>query len=161
MYRKLVVVGIICITVLLVLSSGVSALVQTRYSLSDAKSSISVSSGEDYKVWIRAGMFRYDSYVLGWFHEGKFGLGWDMMVYNTGDTNISGFFQVKITKLNGEPIGNNTRPFSIEPDGGSGIGGATIFDLHPIICINLTVEIGNTTYSKSGYEIGPFVLLVD
>jgi hypothetical protein len=160
MNRKLVVVGIICLSVLFVLNSNASAFTQTDFILNKTESPISVSSGEEYKVWIRAGMFRYDSYVLGWFHEGKFGLGWDMMVYNTGDTIISGVLSCKTTKLNGEPIFDKILPFSVEPDFGKGLGGITL-ELCPINFINLTVQVGDMTYSKSGYEIGPFVVLVD
>jgi len=150
MLKKLLMVETICTVVLLVLS--VPALAQTHFSLSKAKSSISVSSGEDYEVYIGAGMYREEG-------DGTFGLGWVMTVNNIGDTNISGVFYMKTMTLSGEVICDEIYPFSLDPLIGVGVGGWTI-ELIPINFINLSVEIGNKTYSKSGYEIGPFVLLV-
>jgi len=67
MLKKLLMVETICTVVLLVLS--VPALAQTHFSLSKAKSSISVSSGEDYEVYIGAGMYREEG-------DGTFGCWW-------------------------------------------------------------------------------------
>lgn len=153
MLKKLLMVETICTMVLLVLSSSVPALAQTHFSLSKAKSSISVSSGEDYEVYIGAGIHREEG-------NGTFGLGWVMTVNNIGDTNISGVFYMKTMTLSGEVICDEIYPFSLAyPLIGVSVGGWTI-ELIPINFINLSVEIGNKTYSKSGYEIGPFVLLV-
>ena len=149
--NKKILTGIIVVAVLL--GSSVPAIAQTHFSLSKTKSSILISSGEDYEVYIGAGMYRE-------YGNGTFGLGWTMTVDNTGDTNISGVFYTKTTKLNGEPLLINMHSFYLYPGWGSGVGGWTI-ELIPINFINLSVEIGNKTYSKSGYEIGPFVLLVD
>lgn len=98
----------------------------------------------------------------GWRRDegnGTFGIGWVMTVNNIGDTNISGVMYCKTTKLNGEPLLFEWSSFSLYPGTGCGYGGWTI-ELVPINFINLSVEIGNKTYSRSGYEIGPFVLLV-
>jgi hypothetical protein len=111
-----------------------------------------VSLLPDYNVYIGAGFFRE--------HGGKFGLGWHMTVENTGDTNVTGVMYENETTLTGKVISNGSGPFSITPCMSVSTGGCSFLDLHPIELINLTVQIGNMTYSKSGYEIGPFVLLV-
>ena len=83
-----------------------------------------------------------------------------MIVKNTGDTTITGAMYDKTTTLFGEVISNGYGPFSIPLGFEIGTGGLMLLDFHPINHIDLTVEVGNMTYSKSGYEIGPFVLLV-
>ena len=153
MLKKLCILEAICLVVLLILGSSVSALTQTHFTLSKTESSISVSSGEDYEVFIGAGWRREEG-------NGTFGIGWHATVNNIGDTNISGVFYCKTTKLNGEPLSIGMDSFSLYPGWGVGWGGWTI-ELVPINFINLSVEIGNKTYSRSGYEIGPFVILVD
>jgi hypothetical protein len=146
--KKILVVGII----LLFLGSSVPALATTQSFVSKTISSISVSSVEDYKVYIGAGINRE-------YGEGKFGLGWHMTVENTGDTNISGFTYDKETTLLGKLVDNGSGLFSLLPGTGFSVG-SWLLDFHPISFINLTVVVGNMTYSKSGYGIGPFVLLV-
>jgi hypothetical protein len=145
--KKIIVVGII----LLFLGSSVPALAKTQFSLSRTTSSISASLAEDYQVYIGAGINRE--------YEGKFGLGWHMTVMNTGDTNITGATYNKETTLFGKVVDNGSRPFSLIPDMGFSEGSASL-DFHPITLINLTVVVENMTYSKSGYGIGPFVLLM-
>ena len=154
--RKIIALGIM----LLFLGSSVPALAQTHFALSMTESSILVSSGEDYEVYIGAGMVRYDKAEM-FRKEGKFGIGWYMLVEKTGDTPINGICYMKTMTISGEIICDEIYPFSIDyPFIWKAFSGATI-DLHPINYINLTVEIGNNTYSRYGYEIGPFVLLVD
>jgi hypothetical protein len=149
--KKPLIVVSICAVVLLVLGSSVPALAQTHFSLSKVIPSNSALLAEDYQVYIGAGMLRA---------QGKFGFGWNMTVVNTGDTPINGVFYMTTMTLSREVICDEITPFSITyPIISVGFRGATI-DLHPINFINLSVEIGNMTYSKSGFEIGPFVLLV-
>ncbi len=136
------------------MSSNVSALAQTHFTLSKTESSISVSSGEDYEVYIGAGWLR----DVG---NGTFGLGWHMTVNNIGDTNISGFMYCKTTKLNGKLIGDEIYPFFLAYSNESITVGGWIIDFIPINFIELSVKIGDKTYSRSGYEIGSFVLMVD
>jgi hypothetical protein len=154
MIKKLFIVETICVVILLLLCSSVSALAQTHFPLSKTESSISVSSGEDYEVYIGAGWFRDEG-------NGTFGLGWHMTVNNTGNTSISGVMYCKTTKLNGELIGDGFWPFSLAYPVISTTVGGWIIDFIPINFIYLSIEIGNKTYSRSGYEICSFVLLVD
>jgi hypothetical protein len=141
----------ICAVVLLVLGSSVPALAKTQSSLSKTIPSISASLSEDYQVYIGAGINRE--------HEGKFGLGWHITVENTGDTNITGAMYNKETTLFGKVVDNGSGPFSLIPGMGISVGSWSL-DFHPITLINLTVVVENMTHSKSGYGIGPFVLLV-
>jgi hypothetical protein len=145
--KKIIVVGVI----LLFLGSSVPALAKTQSSLSKTIPSISALSAEDYQVYIGAGINRE--------YEGKFGLGWHMTVMNSGDTNITGTTYNKETTLFGKVVDNGSGPFSLLPGTGFSVGSA-LLDFHPISFINLTVVVGNMTYSKSGYGIGPFVLLL-
>jgi hypothetical protein len=147
--KKIIVVGII----LLFLGSSVPALAKTHSSLPKTTISSISTSSEDYEVYIGAGINRM-------YGEGKFGWGWHMFVENTGDTNITGAWYENTTTLSGEVIGNGYTPFSIPPGVGEGPGSVTLLDFHPITLINLTVVVENMTYSKSGYEIGPFVILI-
>lgn len=147
--KKIIVVGII----LLFLGSSVPALAKTHSSLPKTiLSSISTSS-EDYEVYIGAG-------IIGMYGERKFGLGYHMSVQNTGDTNITGAFYENFTTLSGEVIGNSYNTFFLEPGIGEGGGSADLFSFPLIKRITITVVVENMTYSKTGYEIGPFVLLV-
>jgi len=146
--KKIIVVGVI----LLFLGSSIPALATTQSSLSKTIPSISTSSSEDYKVYIGAGFYRE--------HEGKFGWGWHMTVEDTGDTNITGVMYDKETTLSGKVVDNGSGPFSLIPGMSVGAASVSLLDFHPITLINLTVVVGNMTYSKSGYGIGPFVLLV-
>jgi len=151
MNTKPLIVVSICAVVLLVMGSSVLAVAKTQSSLSKTIPSISALYAEDYQVYIGGGMLRA---------QGKFGFGWNMTVVNTGDTPINGVFYMTTMTLSREVICDEITPFSIAyPIISVGFRGATI-DLHPINFINLSVEIGNMTYSKSGFEIGPFVLLV-
>jgi len=147
--KKIIVVGII----LLFLGSSVPALAKTQSSLSKTIPSISALSAEDYQVYIGAGINRY-------YGEGKFGWGWHMTVENTGDTNITGAMYNKETTLSGKIVDNGSGTFSLRPGFGTGLGTVILLDFHPITLINLTVVVENMTYSKSGYGIGPFVLIV-
>jgi len=146
--KKIIVVGVI----LLFLSSSVPALAKTQSSLSKTIPSISVSSAESYKVYIGAGIFR--------MYWGKFGLGWHMTVVNTGDTNITGVMNCTETTLSGKYITGGGGPFSLMPVQIDGLSVCGFFVLPPIKLINLTIVVENMTYSKTGYEIGPFVLLM-
>ncbi|MBE3122904.1 MAG: hypothetical protein IMZ53_00240 [Thermoplasmata archaeon] len=141
----------ICAVVLLVLGSSVPALAKPQSSLPKTIISSISTSSEDYKVYIGAGINRE-------YGEGKFGLGWHMTVENTGDTNINGFTYDKETTLLGKLVDNGSGPFSLLPGTGFSVG-SWLLDFHPISFINLTVVVGNMTYSKSGYGIGPFVLM--
>jgi hypothetical protein len=155
--KKIIVLGIILV---ILLGSSISALAQTHYTSSKTESSISVSSGEDYDVYIGAGMFRFDKAEL-FRKEGKFGFGWYMLIEKTGDTPINGICYMKTMTLSGKVICDEFYPFSIDdPVIAVAFSGAT-GGFPPINYINLSVEIGNMTYSRSGYEIGLFVLLVD
>ena len=146
--KKILVVGII----LLFLSLSIPAFAKPQYLVSKALPSISTSSSEDYKVYIGAGFYRV--------HEGKFGWGWHMTVEDTGDTNITGFMYDNETTLSGKIISNGGGPFFIMPGGSVGTASVTLLDFHPITRIYLAVVVEDMTYSKSGYEIGPLVLLV-
>ena len=147
--KKIMVIGII----LLFLGSSVPVLGKTHSSLPKTiLSSISTSS-EDYEVYIGAG-------IIDMYGERKFGLGYHMSVQNTGDTNITGAFYENFTTLSGEVIGNSYNTFFMEPGIGEGLGSAGLFFFPPIKRITLTVVVENMTYSKTGYEIGPFVLLI-
>jgi hypothetical protein len=131
--KKIIVVGII----LLFLGSSVPALAKTQ-------------SSEHYKVYIGAGVYHE--------HEGKIGYGWHMTVENDGDTTITVVRSYNETTLSGKVLFNSSfPPISLPPGGWTGCGGA---DFYPIARIYLTVVVGNMTYSKTGYMIGPFVLLV-
>jgi hypothetical protein len=94
-------------------------------------------------------------------HGGKIGLGWHMSVENTGDTNITGFFYERETTLFGKILNNGSDPFSLRPGSGVSTASFIVLGLHRIWLLNLTVVVENMTYSKSGYWIGPLVLLVD
>jgi len=146
--KKIIVIGVI----LLFLGSSVPALAKTQSSLSDTIPSNSASSDENCTVYIGAGFFRqYDDW--------KFGLGWHMTVIDTGDMNVTGFFYDNETTLFGKVLLGNTGPFSLAP-GETVVASSSFFHLHQLVFVHLTVKIGNMTYSKSGYGIGPFVLLV-
>ena len=153
MYKKPLIVVSIVAVVLLVLCSSVSAFAKTNFSFSKTIPSISALSSENYQTYIGAGIIRK--------YEGKFGLGWHMIVINTGDTTITGAMYVKTTTLSGEVICYGYYdPSSIPPGFEVRTGGVMLLDFHPINRIDLTVVVENMTYSRSGYEIGPFVLLV-
>jgi len=153
MDKKPLIMVSICTVVLLVLGSSVPALAKTHFSLSKTIPLISTSSAEDYKVYIGAGFFRE--------YEGKIGWGWHMTVENTGDTNITGAMYGNETTLSGKVVFNESGTFSLRPGCSSGWGLATLLDFPLITLINLTVVVENMTYSRFGYGIGPFVLLVD
>jgi len=82
-----------------------------------------------------------------------------MSVENTGDTNITGAWIENFTTLSGQVIGTSYNTFFMEPGIGEGGGSAMLLPFHPITRITLTVVVENMTYSKTGYMIGPFVLL--
>jgi len=151
MDKKPLIVVSLCAVVLLVLGPSAPALAQTHFSLSKVMPSNSTLLDEDYQVYIGAGIIRE--------YEGKFGFGWHMTVMNIGDTNITGSMNSKEITLFGKVVDNWSGPFSLEPDSGTSVGSA-VLDFHPITRINLTIVVENMTYSKSGYGIGPFVLLV-
>ena len=152
MDKKPLIVVSICAVVLLLLCSSVSVLAKTNFSFSEKIPSISALSSENYQMYIGAGFFRK--------YEGKFGLGWHMIVKNTGDTTITGAMYDKTTTLFGEVICYGYGPFSIPPGFEIGSAGCILYDFHPINRIDLTVVVENMSYSRSGYEIGPFVLLI-
>jgi len=143
---------VVCV-IMLFLGSSVPALATTQPSVSKTTPSSPASSAEDYKVYIGTGINRD-------YGEGKFGWGWHMYVENTGDTNITGAMYDIETTLFGEVVDNGSGTFSLRPGCGSGCGTVILLDFHPITLITLTVVVGNMTYSKSGYSIGPFVLLL-
>jgi len=144
--KKIIVVGII----LLFLGSSVPALAKTQSSLSKTIPSISALSAEDYQVYIGAGMYRE--------HEGKIGYGWHMTVENDGDTTITVVRSYNETTLSGKVLFNNSfPPISLGPGGWINCGGT---NFHLIARIYLTVVVGNITYSKTGYMIGVFVIIV-
>jgi hypothetical protein len=145
-------IGVSICAVVLLLGSSVPAVARTQSSLPKTMPPISPSSAENYEVYIGAGIIRE--------YEQKFGLGWHMTVMNTGDTNITGSTSSKEITLFGKVVDNWSQPFSLRPGIGFSIGSA-VLDFHPITLITLTVVVENTTYSKSGYGIGPFVILVD
>jgi len=146
--KKIIVVGII----LLFIGSSVPALAKTHSSLPETIISSISTSSEDYQVYIGAG-------IIGFYSERNFGFGWHMSVENTGDTNITGAFIENFTTLSGKVIGNSYNTFFMEPGIGEGGGSAMLLPFHPITRITLTVVVENMTYSKTGYMIGPFVLL--
>jgi hypothetical protein len=146
--KKIIVVGII----LLFLGSSVPAVAKTHSSLPETIISSISTSSEDYQVYIGAGMFSI-------YGERKFGFGWHTGVLNTGDTNITGAFIENYTTLSGKVIGNSYNTFSLGPGIGTGEGAANLLDFPPITRITLTVVVENMTYTKTGFEIGPFVLL--
>jgi hypothetical protein len=110
------------------------------------------ASAQAYIVYIGAGFFRING-------EGNFGMGWHTTVENTGDTNITGFMYNEETTLSGKIVDYGNGSFSLWPGMSVGTSSAILLDFHPITRITLTVIVENTTYSKSGYSIGPFVLL--
>jgi len=131
--KKIIVVGII----LLFIGSSIPALAKTQ-------------SSEHYKVYIGAGTYRE--------HEGKIGYGYHMTVENDGDTTITVVRFYNETTLSGKVLFNNSLPpISLGP-GGYIFWGGTNF--HPIARIYLTVVVGNITYSKTGFMIGVFVIIV-
>ena len=148
--KKIITVGII----LLFLGSSVPALAKTHSSLPETIISSISTSSEEYQVYIGAG-------IIGFYSERNFGFGWHMSVENTGDTNITGAFIENFTTLSGKVIGNSYNTFSLGPGSSTGPASAILFLLpfHPITRITLTVVVENMTYSKTGYMIGPFVLL--
>jgi hypothetical protein len=113
---------------------------------------LSTPADENYSVYIGAGVYRE--------HGEIFGFGWVIRIDNTGDTNITGFLYVNETTVFGKAISYFGGPFSLLPGTNTSVGGCSFFDFHPINLIYLTVMVGNMTYVKSGYEIGPFVLLI-
>jgi len=142
----------ICAVVLLVLGSNGPAFAKTQSSLPTTILSLISTSSEEYEVHIGAGIHRLNG-------EGKFGWGWHTTVKNTGDTNITGFMYDKETTLSGKVISYGSGPFSLVPGMSVSAGTVNLLDFHPITLINLTVVVGNMTYSRSGYGIGPFVFL--
>ena len=149
--KPLIIVSI-CAVVLLVLGSSVSVLAKTNFSFSNAIPSFSALSSENYQVYIGAGIIRK--------YEQKIGLGYHMTVMNIGDTNITGSMNSKESTLFGKDIYNWSGPFSLPSGTSISSSSVNLLDFHPITHINLTVVVENMTYSKSGYGIGPFVLLV-
>jgi hypothetical protein len=150
MDKKPLIVVSLCAVVLLVLGSSVPVVARTQLISSKTIPSVSISLAENYEVYIGAGIFRE--------HGGKFGFGWNMTVINTGEQNISGVFHSKTTTLSGKVLFDEFEPFYAYPGWSYGCSGWTL-ELHPINFINLTIVVENMTYSKYGYEIGPFVLL--
>lgn len=146
--KKILVVGII----LLFLGSSLPALAKTQVSSSNTIISKISTSPEDYNVFIGAGMYHK-------YGTRMFGVGWHMTVENIGDTNITGFMYVRTSKLSGDTYGYGGGPFHLLP-GEDDWFGLWYFNIHLVSHINLTVIVENTTYSRTGYEIGPFVLLV-
>jgi len=147
--KKIIVVGIM----LLFLGSSVPALAKTHAHLPKTRIATISTSSENYEGYSGAG-------IIGMYSERKFGFGWHMSVENTGDTNITGAWIENFTTLSGEVIGNSNNTFFIEPGIGEGLGAAGLLFFPPIKRITLTVVVENMTYSKTGYGIGPFVLLV-
>jgi hypothetical protein len=144
--KKLLVV----VVILLFLGSSIPALAKTQPFTSEIIPSIDISSTEDYKVCIGAGFFH---------SEGKFGLGYNMSVKNICDQNLSGIFRIKTTTFYNVKIREIERSFSVQPGYIRGLHGFLILNYPWIHLVYLTVQIENTTYSKSGYTIGPLVLL--
>ena len=113
--------------------------------------SISASSNEDITIYISAGIFRERC--------GTFGLGYVVRVYNNGDDNITGIFYVNRTTRFGEIIRCEAVSFMISHIISFRTVDVNIFDGHPINLISLTVKVRDRIVTKSGYEIGPFVLI--
>jgi hypothetical protein len=146
--NKIFAVGIM----LLFLGSSIPALAKTTYVGAKTTPSHAASSAVNYTVYIGAGIFRH--------HEEKFGWGWHEAVMNTGDTNITVYTNETETTIFGKLIGYNSGNFTLRPGMGSGGGSVALLDFHPFERLTLTIRIENTTFSKSGYMIGPFVLFV-
>jgi hypothetical protein len=139
------------VIILLFLGSSIPVFAEPHSSFPTTQPLMSASSAESYKVYLGAGFFR--------MYWGKFGLGWHMTVVNTGDTNISGVMNCKETTLSGKYVTGGSGSFSLMPGEIEGLSACGFFIFPPIKLINLTVMVQNLTYSKTGYEIGPFVLI--
>jgi hypothetical protein len=80
-------------------------------------------------------------------------------VYNNGDDNITGIFYANRTTRSGEIIRCVEISFTISHIISFGTVDVNIFDGHPINLMSLTVKVGDRFVTKSGYEIGSFVLI--
>jgi hypothetical protein len=113
---------------------------------------ISASPNEDIKIYISAGVLREK-----W---GRFGLGYCIRVDNKGDQNITGICYVNCTTLSGKIIDCFVAGFNIGHLMGFATKGITIIDCHPLNLIYFTVIVEDLVVTKSGFEIGPFVVIV-
>ncbi len=144
--NKLLAVGVM----LLFLGLSVPALATTTYDGAKTTPLPAASSAENYTVYIGAGIHRT--------YEGKFGWGWHLTIVNNRDTNITGYVNETDTTLLGKVVSNGTGTFTVGPHITGSSGSVALLDFHPFEIIDITVQIENATYVKSGYMIGPFVL---
>ncbi len=112
---------------------------------------LSATSNEDVTISISAGILRK--------RPGTFGLGFIIRVENNGNDTLTGMCYINRTTRSGDMIRSVEFSFRIDPLIDFGTGGVGIFDGHPINLISFTVRIEDTIVTKSGYEIGPFVLI--
>lgn len=108
---------------------------------------------DDIEYYISAGIARQ--------RWGKIGLGYIVLVRNNGEDNIEGVCYVNQTTLSGEKILNSRTNFMIGPSCEFGKTGFTIINPSIINKIDITLKVENISLSKSGYEIGPIVVLMD
>jgi hypothetical protein len=111
------------------------------------------SSQDDIKINISAGIYRE--------RWGRFGLGWAFIVRNKGEETIFGQCEINYYTLSWDEIRIETGHFYVEPFIDFGYGQINYIDFPPINYITITVEAGGYNISRSGLEIGPFVLLLD
>jgi hypothetical protein len=114
--------------------------------------SMLASPQDDIKIYIYAGFFRYT--------RGRFGIGFGFDVKNQGNENISGHFQIDFYKLSGDLINREEGTYNLEPSHGYSYGSIDN-EFPPINYLKITVEAGGYNISRSGVEIGPFVLLLN
>jgi hypothetical protein len=111
------------------------------------------TSQDDIKIYASAGIYRN--------RWGRFGLGWVLMILNHGNETIFGECEIKYYTLSLDEIRNETGHFSVGPFMGLVYEQINFIDFPPINYINITVEAGGYNISRSGIEIGPFVLLLN
>ena len=116
---------------------------------------VNALSEEDFEYYITAGVLRK--------RWGNVGLGYNVVVVNFGESIISGVCYINQTTLTGESITGFPKVyfFNIGHLVEWGANGFTILDYHPINKIEITLKVEDIMLTKSGYEIGPIVVLLD
>jgi len=104
----------------------------------------------DIEITISAGVIRNK-----W---GNIGFGWVIKVDNNCNHNITGFCIIDYYTLSGDFIRSEMANFHLGPLFVFGYEGINIIDFPPINRLTITVEADSKTASRSGIEIGPFVI---
>ena len=91
--------------------------------------------------------------------NGNYGLGWVVSIKYNQSESIIGTCNITLQTLQGEYIGFSNSTLDLIPNGEIKISGIDwIHFPYPIISLTITVKAVDIIVSRSGIEIGPFVI---